>query len=610
MNKARLVTILIIAAGAVGFFVWLTGSYVLESQAGEDKVDIQIAPADGAAPDEVTFIVKPQDASKLVSGVDLYVGVENGTIDSWEDCRTLEDSGTQFTNLVSETGSSARNGCVVFDSSDKLPGDIVLTAKVSCTGSEPMRIWVSKEETQVTGPVEDAQYSTGVYSQVDFTCDGTSPLDPSADIKATFVPDTCTGEVGDTCDYTLKVESQNSPKKISGVYVKVGFDSNVLQLDDFGNKQTVLGSQTLAQAVTCRTDADCLASCPSTNSCQAKCNIAAGAISGTCVFAPTPTPGTGSTSTPTPTPSTNVTSPTAVPPVTGAPTAPVPTDVVTPTVSIDPSITITPTPGGEKTNAGCQIVSSDLQDGSFEMLLTCDGAADDLGTLISQTLSFSAIANGYGQLTIDSIQVVGPDSSGPYSVTTGRASYNIGSGSGNVSLDMTLRLQCVVKKPKRDVPVQVRVGLGDGSLKNTVFSTGTFNFDNDGHLVGTVKFDAPAGSGYKVLPKYSMGMQKKVCEAKPSEDYPGAYSCDKGNITLKDGSNALDLSNIVLLTGDLPPGEQDGISNAFDQNLIRQLIGKRDEESAALADVNFDGVVNAIDHSCMVAALAVRWDEE
>lgn len=612
MNKARIVTILIVAAAAVGFFVWLTGSYVLESQAGEDLVDIQILPVDGQAPDEVTFIVQPKDENHKVSGVDLYVGLENGTIDSWGDCQTLDESSdAQFTSLVTETGKSARNGCVVFDKSDKLPRNILLTAKVSCTSSGPMRMWIDKDNTQVTGPVEDAQYSGGVFDQVTFSCDGSTPIDPTADIKATFEPDSCTGEVGDSCDYTLKIESQNEPKKISGVYVKLGFDSNVMQLDNFSNRQTVLGTQTLAQTVSCTSNADCLAACP-TNNCQAKCNIPAGAVSGTCVFA-TVTPATGSAASPTPTPGSNVVSPTVVPPVTGAPTAPVPTDPVsTPSATPDPSTSPepSPTPGGEKTDAGCEIVSSDLQDGSLEMLLTCDGAEEDLGISISQALSFSAIANGYGQLTIDSIQVVGPNSSSPYSVTTGRASYNIGAGSGNVSLNLELRLQCVVKKPKRDVPVDVRVGLGDGSLQNTVYKTGSFTFNDKGHLVGSVTFDAPAGAGYKVLPKYSMGMQKKVCEASPTEDYPGAYSCDKGNITLQDGSNDLDLSNIVLLTGDLPPGEQDGISNAFDQNLIRQLIGKRDEESAALADVNFDGVVNAIDHSCMVAALAVRWDEE
>ena len=43
---------------------------------------------------------------------------------------------------------------------------------------------------------------------------------------------------------------------------------------------------------------------------------------------------------------------------------------------------------------------------------------------------------------------------------------------------------------------------------------------------------------------------------------------------------------------------------------VRNLIGSRDEESAELADLNYDGVVNAVDFSCMVAALSVRWDEE
>ena len=108
-----------------------------------------------------------------------------------------------------------------------------------------------------------------------------------------------------------------------------------------------------------------------------------------------------------------------------------------------------------------------------------------------------------------------------------------------------------------------------------------------------------------------MHMQRKFCEASPKENFPGANTqCGRGQIILKEGSNNIDLSGVVQLTGDIPPGEQDGISNAKDHSLVRNLMGKRDEESAELADLNYDGVVNAVDHSCMIAALSIRWDEQ
>ena len=349
----------------------------------------------------------------------------------------------------------------------------------------------------------------------------------------------------------------------------------------------------------CKVDTDCPSPCANPAACPltGACVIPAGAAVGTCVYTNATVPGPGV--------------PTAVP------ASPAPTAVVTPITSPAPtsgtgipsaSPTITTKPGDLDI---CFTEVVDYKPGEVSFVYTCKQAASKLPTSITIPIKFNAIGNGDGDLKIDAVQISGPDIVGPYSVHRSFATYSVGSGTaGNLKLDMKLRMQCVLNKPRGAQTMKVKIGLGDGKLKAPMYETAEFKADDKGFWNGTVTFKAPAGSGYKILPKGEKHMQKKICVNNPKEDYPGAYGCDKGGITLKDGDNTIDFSKIVLLSGDLPPGEQDGISNAKDQSLVRNLIGKSDPESARLADINYDGVVNAVDHSCLIAALAVRWDEE
>ena len=174
---------------------------------------------------------------------------------------------------------------------------------------------------------------------------------------------------------------------------------------------------------------------------------------------------------------------------------------------------------------------------------------------------------------------------------------------------MTLRLQGVTKKPTKRSAIKARIGLGDGALKEPIYKTVEFTVDDKGLWRGSVEFDVPQMGGYKLLVKGEQHLQKKVCVDKPTEDYPGAYSCDKGKITIKGGTQIFDLSNIIMLVGDFNP--QDGLNNAYDQALVRNAIGKCDDsDTVKLVDVNYDGCVNAIDHSLMIAALSIRYDEK
>lgn len=606
MEKTRVVILGVIALIAIGFFASLINRYVLQSSAFQSNALVEFSPADGESipEDPIRMIIKPETAGEKISAVDLTINVENGQLVAWDECTDLANSQIQFDDTRSDVqGTTGRKICGVLQGAGSLPESVVVPFTVACDGTDPVTIRLDGGSSLVTGPVQGDQYALGGATEVTYQCDGAgggggqptpTPV-VNADIDAKFDPSSCNVEKGESCTYNLNITSRDEANKISGFYVKMTYDKNLVKGTDISGPASVQGVQSaqLAQTVSCTTVQDCVNSpqCQATPGCSAattKCNIPAGATSGTCVFANANVP------TLTPTPGSNA--------PTTAPNNPAPTTGPAPT---------TPPTGG---NANCQVANSKIDEdaGTLEMLYTCSGPAGSLPTSIENTVTLEALADGSGTLGITEIQVSGPGRTSPYAVDGNNATYNIGEGSstGAVALDMTLRMQCVVKKPKAKDTLKVRVGLGDGPLSEPVFQTADFKVDDNGHWKGTVNFNVPPGDGYKVLPKGEYHMQKKVCDANATEDFPGAYACDKGEITLKNGTNTIDLSQIVLLTGDIPPGEQDGISNAKDQALVRNLIGKRDAESAQLADINFDGVVNAVDHACMIAALSVRYDDQ
>jgi hypothetical protein len=582
MQRTKTIVLSIIALIAIGFFGVLINRYVLQSQAGTSKAIVEFNPADGQKiPEEepIKFIIKPEKAGEKISGVDMSVDVKNGQFIAWQDCAALDDDKIKFDDLKSETkGATARKSCVVLQQASSLPQAVVLAGTVACTGKDPVTVTINTTNSTVVGPVEGTSYVLGGATSVTYSCDGTTKPDDSdknAEITAKFDPSSCDIKKDETCKYNLDISAVDQKNKISGFYVKMTYDNKVMKGISVASDPKVKGAQTSVLLAQAATPTPC--------------------ASIVCPGAPVPTAAAGAG--------------TPVPP---APTTG-PATSITPAISVSPS----PVPSGTPGAAGCSIANSKIDDkaGTIEMLYTCKGAASSLPTSISSSVSLKGIADGAGTLAMSQIQVSGPGRTSAYSVNKNNATYNVGAGgtgggTGDVELDVTLRLQCIVKKPKAKDTVKVKVGIGDGGLKEPVFQTLDFKVDDKGFWHAKAKFNVKPGGGYKILPKGEYHMQKKVCSAKAKEDFPGAYSCDKGGVTLKKGTNEIDLSGIVLLTGDIPPGEQDGISNAKDQSLVRNLIGKRDAESASLADINFDGVVNAVDHACMIAALSVRYDDQ
>ena len=184
---------------------------------------------------------------------------------------------------------------------------------------------------------------------------------------------------------------------------------------------------------------------------------------------------------------------------------------------------------------------------------------------------------------------------------------------GNIILNLKLRFQGILEKPAdqyNSMVVHVKLG---GSPPPADCGTGTFTSDDNGVWSGTVSCNATPGPGYIVYTKGPKHIQKKICDATPTESTvgPGTYHCGDGKITLAAGTNNLDFSGILQLTGDLPvSGRQDGAVTALDTSFIRNNLGSTDPAALAIGDVNLDGKIDTQDWSLVIAALSVRGDEE
>lgn len=163
-----------------------------------------------------------------------------------------------------------------------------------------------------------------------------------------------------------------------------------------------------------------------------------------------------------------------------------------------------------------------------------------------------------------------------------------------VGITLKLRFQGIENKPKATEAILVRVGVGGGDLKETMYKQVVFTPQGGGIWEGNAIFDIPEGNRYKVVVKGRNHRQKKYCENTPSEDKPGEYICKEEAISLKKGTNTLDFSKVMQMAGDL---NQDGIVNSQDMIFIRNNVGTQDIEKLVIGDVNKDGVLNAVDYA-------------
>jgi len=178
---------------------------------------------------------------------------------------------------------------------------------------------------------------------------------------------------------------------------------------------------------------------------------------------------------------------------------------------------------------------------------------------------------------------------------------------GNPVLNFKIKFQGVtVKRADQKVKVIVK----KGSLNKTFGDVSVVSDDNGIYSGSVTLTEVPAGGNYKIFIKGPKHLARKFCENNQAGRCVGS-----GKVTLAAGANTFDFSKIVLEAGDLPnpsdSNKQDGVVNSVDYSLWKSRIGNEDADSLAVADVNFDGIVNFTgDWMLMRVTLETKYEEE
>lgn len=185
---------------------------------------------------------------------------------------------------------------------------------------------------------------------------------------------------------------------------------------------------------------------------------------------------------------------------------------------------------------------------------------------------------------------------------------------GNVKITLKLKFQGIGGKPAdARNSMNVKFTLGGADLATQLVKSGTFTSDANGVWTGKVGFDltAPAGKKYTLYIKGPKHVQKKICDVAPTENAAGTYRCSNSNVTLAVGENTLDISKVLLLSGDVygPNKVQDGVVNAVDISYIKNNLGKTDAGILGICDINLDGKCDTQDYSLIISALSIKSDE-
>lgn len=647
MSRIRLLTIGFIALVSIFVFAILINQMMYKSRAAGETVNVSFAPSSGNVQTNTTntaelLFTVPE--GKGIAGIDVKVLASNIKILSLSNAEAVGKPGagefTEITSDVAADGASASKATVVIAGDDKLAANAKMQISYTCIAPGSATLSVDTSAFEVVGNIEGNVYSQGTIGSASFNCtsDGggtsptpTSPVSGGPSINARIVPAAQTAQVGSNMSYNVAFDGAPTGKGVSAIDIKLKYDPSLVEVStigEFTEGGVFSPAAPISTTMRCVDDSACkiCADVAGTNCINGKC------INNACDF-------TGNAGSPTPT----------VPPVCPAISCAPPQAGCTysnPTYDtngcmtscgqlfcpISPTIPAPTEPIQNNTNCTQLVKTYDNTAGTAHISYVCIMSADKLPKTPRIPISFKAKTIGTGSLAITSAKVTGNIDEDVYVVKTSNGSYTITDGSGGVTptpstpagvtptpttgageegkvkVNLKLRFQGIVAKPdSRFTTMTVKCSVGDGGLFLPQSRTATFTAGDNGFWTGRLAFDVPAGNGYKILCKGPKHLQKKICDAKPSESFPGTYSCDKGKMQLIEGENTLDFTGITLLSGDLP--NQDGIVNAYDTSLVVNSLDKEDAESVRLADLNLDGKVNAIDHSLVIAALSIRHDE-
>ena len=183
---------------------------------------------------------------------------------------------------------------------------------------------------------------------------------------------------------------------------------------------------------------------------------------------------------------------------------------------------------------------------------------------------------------------------------------------GNATVTFKLSFQGIITQPPSQYSnLLVKITLSGGGLTSDQVASGEANLisDTKGVWSGSVSFtNIPLSGNYAILVKGPKHMQKKICDAAPTETAPGTYHCSDGKISIIASSQTFDFSGIRLLVGDLPA--QDGVIDAYDIAFIRNNLHSVEPTVLSIGDINLDGILDSQDFSLLIQSLNVKYDEE
>lgn len=196
----------------------------------------------------------------------------------------------------------------------------------------------------------------------------------------------------------------------------------------------------------------------------------------------------------------------------------------------------------------------------------------------------------YENNSIDSAELIFSETGTSGIQPTGRISTS------EKSLTLKIRMQGVADRPLyQNTIVNVKITLVHPTTGITYEYEVPVISIGQGIWRGNIPIDAPTGSGYTVLVKGGLHLQKKA---------PTSYS-------IVDGENTIDLSKVTLSVGDIrgENNKQDGIIDAQDISYIRSHLGDAEQSEIKSADLNFDGVVDSQDYALMISSIKYKVDE-
>lgn len=236
----------------------------------------------------------------------------------------------------------------------------------------------------------------------------------------------------------------------------------------------------------------------------------------------------------------------------------------------------------------------------------------NLPTSVTLYIKIKGSITGESKLTIDynnsqvtngngSLLQIQPNQSAAFSLNQTQSSPNFIDPNSLPSLNypssaaiVNLKLKLYGALPKAVTNLKgtiVAVGRNGDSKNETQPEQINLSQNPDGTFSGKAAFpNFKDGTKFSLMIKVDKYLLRRICDASPFEAKPSEYTCKDPSLTIRQGDNSFDFSKVSLLPGDL--GLIDGVLNGYDLSIVRNNLGQSSKESTALADLNYDGIVN------------------